>query len=46
LETHSSLTLENHQVRINDLAAPPEKIHPLIFIEPFVAVLIVVTQMP
>ncbi|CAJ1342874.1 unnamed protein product [Effrenium voratum] len=28
-------------VRINDLAAPPEKIHPLIFIEPFVAVLIV-----
>lgn len=27
-------------VRINDLAAPPEKIHPLIFIEPFVAVLI------
>ncbi|CAE7331832.1 CAC [Symbiodinium sp. CCMP2456] len=28
-------------VRINDLAAPPEKIHPLIFIEPFVAVLII-----
>lgn len=28
-------------VRINDLAAPPEKIHPLIFIEPFVAILIV-----
>lgn len=22
-----------HEVRINDLAAPPEKIHPLIFIE-------------
>ncbi|CAJ1452533.1 unnamed protein product, partial [Effrenium voratum] len=29
-------------VRINDLAAPPEPINPLMYIEPFVAVLIVV----
>jgi len=28
-------------VRINDLAAPPEPIHPLLLIEPFVALLIV-----
>ena len=28
-------------VRINDLAAPPEPIHPLVIIEPFVAILIV-----
>ncbi|CAE7661707.1 Cacna1c [Symbiodinium sp. CCMP2456] len=28
-------------VRINDLAAPPEPIHPLMYLEPFVAVLIV-----
>lgn len=28
-------------VRINDLAAPPEPVHPLMYLEPFVAVLIV-----
>ncbi|CAK9076116.1 Voltage-dependent calcium channel type A subunit alpha-1 (Cacophony protein) [Durusdinium trenchii] len=28
-------------VRINDLAAPPEPLHPLVILEPFVAVLIV-----
>ncbi|CAE7273000.1 Cacna1s [Symbiodinium natans] len=28
-------------VRINDLAAPPEPMHPLMYLEPFVAVLIV-----
>lgn len=28
-------------VRINDLAAPPEPMHPLIYIEPFVAMLII-----
>ena len=28
-------------VRINDLAAPPEPVHPLMYIEPFVAILIV-----
>ncbi|CAE7405942.1 CAC, partial [Symbiodinium pilosum] len=28
-------------VRINDLAAPPEPLHPLLLIEPFVAVLII-----
>ncbi|CAJ1397974.1 unnamed protein product [Effrenium voratum] len=28
-------------VRINDLAAPPEPLHPLMYVEPFVAILIV-----
>lgn len=28
-------------VRINDLAAPPEPVHPLVYIEPFVAFLII-----
>eukprot|EP00434_Breviolum_minutum_P002875 symbB.v1.2.002531.t1/scaffold127.1/size312441/3 len=28
-------------VRINDLAAPPEPMHPLVYIEPFVALLII-----
>eukprot|EP00438_Fugacium_kawagutii_P026176 Skav220534 [mRNA] locus=scaffold1629:143687:150245:+ [translate_table: standard] len=28
-------------VRINDLAAPPEPVHPLMYVEPFVALLIV-----
>ena len=26
--------IDNPQVRINDLAAPPEPIHPLVYIEP------------